>query len=285
MPGYAKAALKIGAAGSGDGFPINYAATLQDQNGLGVYNTIPPTCDMQAGPIHDPWAQYVVFQSSFQGDDLGTVFANQCQRGTQPVIGTGTPVTSKTHVKFGRSSGFFDGSSRIDVPSSPDYAFGASDFTIEWFQWTANSGSFQVMLDFRGGTSSGLFPTFYVNTGSMFYFTNGANKIQVTALRTSGWQWWALARTNGIVSMYCDRGVLFPSLEFGDPISTMAPNVGSIADTNVYVQNGLQIGAGTASGVLYTGYISNLRITNGVARYQGAYAKVPTAPFTPLGIA
>jgi hypothetical protein len=157
----------------------------------------------------------------------------------------------------------FDGTGDYLVSNSDanNYAFGSGDFTIEFWLRLANTGSQQIIYDSRPASTQGLYPTIYcASTGEIRYFVNSADRITGSTLSTSVWYHIALARSGTSTKLFVD-----------------GTQVGSTyTDTTVYI-NGTQrplIGAsGFTLSEALNGYIDDLRITKGVARY--------TANFTP----
>ena len=142
----------------------------------------------------------------------------------------------------------------------------AADFTIEWWQkvennnnnarpWSVGLYSTQVLsISYEGMTSD----YFWINSGVLGNVPQ--NHVG------QGWRHMAYVRSNGVVRGYVN-GVQYT----GD-----YPATALITDTTtpLYVGTG-EIAAGT-----YKGYITNLHIIKGVAKYQTTFAP-PTVPTIP----
>lgn len=178
----------------------------------------------------------------------------------------GNTQLSTSVTKYGNSSIYFDGTGDYAIVSgnTANFALGSADFTIELWVYLVTITGGCLILDFRPTSTSGLYPTLYVPNGTttIAYYTNGADRIVSASgvISANTWLHIALVRASGSTKLYVG-----------------GTQVGStLADTNVY------LGAANrpviaASGIDLTsnmnGYIDDLRITRGYARY--------TANFTP----
>ena len=170
---------------------------------------------------------------------------------------------------FGNSTGViaFDGTGDyLDVGSNSAFGYGLSDFTIEFWIYRNASAALQGFLDQRTGIETVLAPTFYVSSNLFFYFANGANRISAGTLAASQWLHIALSRSGTATKLFVN-GV----------------QVGStFTDTLDYINTPVRIGGangGAGPGLAsLNGYIDDLRITKGIARYTANFTP-PDAPF------
>jgi hypothetical protein len=171
--------------------------------------------------------------------------------------------------KYGTGSVVFDGTDdRLLIPTSPNLAFGTGNFTIEaWVNRTA-SGSVTHFIDFRGSNNNGSNPVFYWQTNNYLYYTNdnssGDNQIQSSNAITSssGWVHVAIVRSGTTLTVYVN-GVASGSVTYS---------------TNVLGGNPVTIGNRFNNSGAYAGYIDDLRITKGYARYTSNFTP-PAAAF------
>lgn len=165
--------------------------------------------------------------------------------------------------------------STVGTTSGPlDLAAGAGNWTVEcWFYLSSVTG--QRAIFWKGGTTGSVNPSyaFFTNgTGGQWLIGDGAggapaiqNVTFTFAINT--WYHFALVRNSTSMRAYIN-GV-------GQTAVTI---VGTMSNTT---NNNLSIGSSVADGSTryVSGYISNLRITKGVAVYTANFT-TPTSPLT-----
>lgn len=186
---------------------------------------------------------------------------------TVTAFGNVSPSTSVK--KFGTGAAYFDGNTNyLSISTSPQFGFGTGDFTIEaWVYPTALQSDIVAVVDLRSSVSSngvGLFiGASYVPNKIFFY--NGSNNTSVitdTEVLLNTWTHIVGQRKNGEWSVYIN-GVKDAQIinSLGDVTSSRPCFIGTACDSPGSSRN-------------FTGYIDDLRVTKGVARY--------TSNFTPL---
>lgn len=192
---------------------------------------------------------------------------------------TSTATNSATEKKYGAGSIYFSGSASIAIPLGADFDFGTSDLTIEAFVFLVASNGPRNIFSQRTAASNGL--SFRVNDGRLDFFIDNAgtgSTVGATTLSTPTWHHVALVR----------QGVTFKIWLNGNLDATSA----SISASLTSLQQPI-IGGRPGAGENFSGYIDELRVTKGVARYvegTGANAgkmvfagtntlALPTAPF------
>ena len=176
--------------------------------------------------------------------------------------------------KFGGSSMYFDGTGDYLTSNAASdlYAFGTGDFTIEmWFN-LSSVASLQILYDSRPTSTDGLYPLIYVASGggSVIWQISAVARITGTATLSTGvWYHIAVSRSSGSTKMFLN----------GTQIGS------TYADTNAYLNSGTTrpfIGGSsyTAGTLTVNGYIDDLRVTKGVARYTANFTP-PTQAFLP----
>jgi len=174
-------------------------------------------------------------------------------------------ISTAVNTPFGTGDGVlaFDGTGdKLTVPSNTVFGFGTGDFTVEaWVYWNSVTGGTMV-IDFRvPGNTNG--PTLYMANGTLQHYSLGTLAIQISGLQIGTFYHVALSRSNGQSRLFIDGvqgGITYNNAD--DYGTNGAPTIGA-----TYVNTGF-----------FNGYISNLRITKGVARYTSNFTP-PTAPF------
>lgn len=176
---------------------------------------------------------------------------------------------STTQAKYGGSSGSFTGtSSNAVVPSSTLFNFGAGDFTIEcWIYWLGGGGSPGTIFTtayptdnqgvFIGLNSSGAFNYLAGNGAWAFNSTTTSN-----AISANQWHHIAYVRYGSTFTVYVD------GVASGSTTSST-----TLTNSN----NQAVIGGRNVLGQYFQGFIEELRVTKGTARYTATFT--PTGPF------
>ena len=181
----------------------------------------------------------------------------------------GNVVASNTKRKFTTSSAmYFDGTGDWlhTAPSSNLLTMGTGDFTIECWVWKADTnhrGIFQI-----GSNAAGLDVNYAGSIGFGYqvgvwqiYAANTAVSGSSFTLTSDTWYHAAMVRNSGTTKLYIDG-----SEEI------------SVSDTHNYVGTYMAIGGYYTTGYLHNGYIQDLRVTKGLARYTSNFTP-PTAEF------
>jgi hypothetical protein len=166
--------------------------------------------------------------------------------------------------KYGTASARFDGTGdALTIPTNADFAFGTGAFTIEcWVRLNSLTGT-QILFDFRNDitTPSSYAPIITLSAGTLVYQTIAGNRIVGTPLTTSTWYHVALARSGSSTKLFLD------GIQVGS----------TYTDTNAYIQGPLTIGAQFNGSFSVNGYIDDLRVTKGLARYTTSSFVTPTS--------
>jgi hypothetical protein len=181
------------------------------------------------------------------------------------VTAVGNAQISTAQSKFGGASILFDGTGDyLDVGSNSAFGYGLSDFTIEAWVYRNVSSALQVIIDQRAGVVTQLAPTLYFNATSLFYYANGGNRITGGVVPASQWVHIALSRSGTSTKLFIN------GLQGGSTYS----------DSNNYIDSPARVGGANdgSSVASLNGYLDDIRITKGVARYTANFTP-PTAPF------
>ncbi len=205
---------------------------------------------------NDPFFNNVTFLLLLNGPSVPTVDSSG---NAVAITNTGVSMSS-VQTRYGSYSGQFNGStSYLTTPGSSAINLGTGDFTLEaWVFPTANGGASGTVI-IGGGTNGYL----SVSAGAYTVGLNGPSGAVCTTVSTltpNAWNHVAAVRQGGFSQVFIN-GVSSAS-------AANAGNYGSVAVT-----------VGGVSGIAYfTGYITQVRVTKGVARYTANFS-VPVQAF------
>ena len=176
----------------------------------------------------------------------------------------GGAAISTAQSKWGGSAMYFDGNGDyLTIPNNVLFALGTGDFTIECWVYSiagSNNGVWQLASSAFPG-SAGL--AVAANGGAWtVYYGSTSQGHGFGSIGTGTWQHVALVRQSGSLYIY-SNGVKY----------TVAAS-----DTTNYTYTTLVIGGYYSTSFLWNGYINDLRITRGYARYTANFTP-PTAAF------
>lgn len=272
VPTFISAAVTVNIGGSnrsGDGWP-GYIDEVRINKGTALYagaftpSTIPFT---PANPVGNSGT---VLICHCDGTNGSTTFTDASPNPRTLTAISGATV-STAQAKFGTGSASFVGASlnaiQIGAPHN-DFNFKSSPFTIEaWAYASSSPTTASIVAQWDTSSSGGWFfgPIFNALSfycmdaaGSQIAFSSG------TVAVVGSWHHYAVDRdAGGTLRLYLDGVVI---------ASTSAPTFFDAApQTNIGNSN-----RGTVDA--WPGYIDEVRITKGTARYAGAFTP-PTAPF------
>jgi hypothetical protein len=161
---------------------------------------------------------------------------------------------------------YFDGNSSLTpVSGGNDFAFGVGDFTIEaWIYPTRDNETSQVFYDTRIG-GYGPYPVIYLRSGTYLTFFNGwGNVIEGGRISLYDWTHVAVSRKQGKSRLFLN------GVQTG----------GTANDTSNYQSNTLKpIIGGAFDNYNFKGFIEDVRVTKGIAKYTENYT-LPTSALT-----
>jgi hypothetical protein len=178
----------------------------------------------------------------------------------------GNAQISTSQYKWGTSSVYFDGTGDyLYAPTSPTIAFGTGDFT--WEAWIyASSASDKPIYECRStnSTTDGFTVTAFTSTVIRVY-TNTAVVTATVSNYLNNWTHVAFVRAAGVCKLYVNGN-----------------QCASAAFTSNLTNTTAAVGAGrygsASLDTYFTGYIADLRLTKGYARYLYSFTP-PTAAF------
>ena len=208
----------------------------------------------------------------FSGSNGSTTFTDNSPSPKTITSNNGAAI-STAQSKFGGTSGFFDGTDDyLSVTNSTDFDFGSGDFTIEYWEYRTTYGVQSPILSrntiaytpYMIGWNDGASPTvltIYMSSNGASW--NVASAVSMGTFTTNVWTHYAVTR----------NGNTFRTFQNGTQISTFTSS-----DTFPAGASSLQIGRYDTLYYFKGGYIDELRITKGVARYTGSFT-VPNSAF------
>lgn len=212
--------------------------------------------------IVERFFQAVSLLLHFDGSDASTTVTDHSSFAHTPTVG-GNAQIDTDQSKFGGASGLFDGTGDyVTFPHHECFDFSTSDFTIEcWVRFSALTQNMDIV---RKSSSASVWKLGWVLSGGQFNFFGAASgggtlfSISSSGLSIVTGQWYHIAGTRSFTTyrLFVD-GALAAS-------TTISGNMNTDA-------NPVIIGSGTTSLVGTSGWIDDVRITKGVARYTAAF--------------
>jgi hypothetical protein len=204
----------------------------------------------------------------------GAIFDNAMMNNLETA---GNAQISTSVVKYGTGSLAFDGTG--DWLAGANYNtgnFGAGDFTVElWLKTASSSGGPCVVSQATGGgaaaTSWGLFLGYASSTSIDVYLSNGSSYFASTGggnVTDNAWHHVAFSRSGSSGKLFLD------GVQVGSTLSLSTTALGN-GTAPIYV-------ASQGGSYPITGYIDDLRITKGYARYTATFTP-PTSALSDTG--
>jgi len=258
------AVLEIGGYGAATAVSTGYISDARLVKGSVVYtgNFTPPTAPLTA----------ITNTSLLTNFTNGAIFDNAMMNDLETV---GNAQISTSVKKYGTGSLSFDGTGDyLTTPNSPNLNFGSGDFTIElWLYSTVGTSNESVVnkgYNNAGNLSYLLFLD--ANTLGFFASSNGtsfdiASNISMGTATQNTWVHFAASRSGSSIRLF-RNGTLINTVTSSATIYT--------GTTNLY------IGSSDSGGLNFNGYIDDLRITKGYARYTATFTP-PTAALSDTG--
>jgi hypothetical protein len=178
----------------------------------------------------------------------------------------GTAQVSTAQAKWGTTSMYFAGSGNyLLTPYSPTLVFGTADFTFECqLYWTGgNSENNLIMNNANGGFNVKLSAATSTNWALENAYVGQVADFG-TAPTKNVWHHIAITRASGTLYAFID----------GTQVFSGANSTNFVNTASWYVA-----GNGASASLYMTGYIDDLRITTGYARYTASFTP-PAAAFT-----
>ena len=226
---------------------------------------------VKATAVYDPTQTTITVPTSpltaVSGTSLLTNFTNAGifdNTGKNNLETVGNAQIDTSVKKYGTGSMEFDGTGDwLLMPSNPNLSMGTGDFTIEMWVYRNNNG---CDLIFIGGAA----------TGALELYINGSNQLRISTY--SGASESIIATSSGSISSATWTHVAVTRSGTSLRLFINGTIDGTATNSTNFSLGGTAYVGGTAA---LNGYIDDLRITKGVARYTAAFTP-PTAAFPDL---
>ena len=251
--------------GSGAPYCINgYISNFRVVKGTAVYTTAftPTTTPVTA----------ISGTSLLTNMTNGAIFDNAMMNNLETV---GNAQISTSVKKYGTGSMYFDGTGDwLTSLDNPSHEFGSGNFTLEcWINTTvSNSGYVSAVAKWSSSNQSWMIRAASTDIGSgwsFFYSTDGSNYYTVfgASINDGNWHHLAVTRSGNVFRTFTDG-----------TLNNSRTDAVTLFDGTASLFVGAQGGGSNP----FTGYIDDLRITKGYARYTASFT-APTAAFPNTG--
>jgi len=253
----------FGALGGYGGRPAGYLTDLR-LNSTALYssNFTPPTAPISA----------ISGTTCLLSFTNGAIFDNAMMNDLETV---GNAQISTSVKKYGTGSLAFDGTGDyLSTASTPNLAFGSGDFTIECWVYASSLGSYNAVFaqwPDNGGTINNSYTLETVGSNMEFYWASSAGihgPATLGTITTGEWIHYAICRSGNTLYPF-KNGVLGTTTSINQTLNS---------PTSAVTVGGQVAGAG-----YWNGYIDDLRITKGYARYTTTFTP-PAAAFLNIGL-
>ena len=217
----------------------------------------------EAGPA-DPYYNNVSLLLHGDGANGSTTIVDNSPS-PRTVTAFGDAQISTAQSKFGGASLAFDGSGDyLSISNSASMAFGSDAFTVEaWIYQTTNVSTYAPIFYSNGSNGSGIGFLVDSSRGLSVYWNNFRISSTTTKYALNVWNHLACVRDlNGSLRAYLN----------GTPVGS-----GSAIGSPVFGATWIGVNQ-SYTAEAFNGYIDDLRITKGIARYTANFTP-PTAPF------
>ena len=185
-----------------------------------------------------------------------------------PTVQSFDPFYTSTIASNGGSM-YFDGTGDyLSSPSSPAFALGTANYTVDFFIYTSSTTSQMVFDTIQPGISGGGSNRFfvYINTSQQVVVGPGTNTLtSSSSIQLRAWNHVAVVRSGTTRTIYIN-GVSAGSSTQSEDLSSSYATIG--------------FDAAASGSIIMNGYLSNLRVTKGTALYTAAFTP-PTSPPNP----
>jgi hypothetical protein len=239
-----------------DGYIRGYLSSTRILKGTALYtaNFTPPTAPLTA-----------ITNTSLLLNGTNAGIVDNAIKSDSITVGA-TQVNTSV-VKYGTGSISFNGTTSVlNFPNNPYYALGTANFTIEAWVYPNSVTALQSLIDTRSTATATTGILISITAAGFISITvnNAILFTSSTGITISAWTHVAVVKSGTTITLY---------------LNGTKPLTGSGTSSTSLTDQFLRLGAsaGTAAN-FYNGYLDEVRITNGIARYTADFT-APTAPF------
>ena len=203
----------------------------------------------------------------------GTNTGVQDATGKNDIITYGSVKTQANTVKYGTGAMYFDGAGNYllnPAPANPLLCSFNGSFTIEmWVYLTSTGNQYPIFSGYGSSNSQGgiqMSISSGLATGSIYVSSTAYNATNSTSIAQTTWTHLALVRNGTTLTLYVN--------------GVGGTGVSASGATNYSSSFNLYVGQNFSTSYPFTGYIDDLRITNGVARYTSNFTPPTITDFT-----
>jgi hypothetical protein len=210
--------------------------------------------------LPDPLFASVSLLLPLNGANNSTTFTDASVNSLVATV-AGNAKISTAQSKYGGASASFDGSGDyIQFTDSNSVLDLPGDFTLEFWLYRTNASNKHAFVQIGN-----LVLYADAGDGTLRVWDGGSGPLSGGSISTATWQHIAMTRAGTVARLFIDGSVVNTNNAFITAIST----------TQAY------IGAENANSNWLEGFIDDLRVTKGIARYQSAFT--PTGPHSTQG--
>jgi hypothetical protein len=180
--------------------------------------------------------------------------------------GTGYPNLVNNIFKYGIQSSFYVASAQQIIPNQTYLPFGTNSFTIEMWVYRSAAGATHTLMA-KGGTSTGW--VLQINSSNQLIWISGTSTLRTSTTTIGATTWTHVAITRSGTTGYMFVGGALQGASFTDA-------------TNYNQLNNLSVGTDRIGTNGLSGYLDDIRVTNGIARYTATYTPM-TSTFPTYG--
>jgi len=241
----------IGAQSASAGFFAGNISNLRIVKGTAVYtaNFTPSTTPLTA----------ITNTSLLVRGDTGAFY--DLSNNGNGMTSTGTTEVTTQFKRFGSESGVYTGTGRQSVTNATNLQFGSGDYTIEAWVYRPSATLLRTLLS-KGGAATGWL--LQINSSQQVIFTVTSTIILTSTTTITAGTWTHVAITRSGTST---------RLFVGGNLEATATDSTAFSQTE-----NLSIGVDRSNTSGLNGYLDDIRITKGVARYTATFTP-PTATF------